>query len=331
MVSERYASITGIGTYLPRKEVTNNDLSKSFGYDAGQIEKKTGIRTRYYLDDENLIDMAVEPSYQVIRESGLDGSEIQRVFFLFETPLTERWDNHAGNIQKKLKDLGINLDENNFLNIPGGCSEYVDCLKLSTSLIESGRENNIIIVTSANNSIFLDRKDEGTSIIFGDGASATLVQATKDPGFLRFYGKGIGDGAGKIYIGPDGEDQDWKIRMDGKAVYRFAVNAIKDSIDKLLEKSEYDVSDIDKFILHQANKRIIDHGLKKLGIPPEKAYNTIEKYGNTGVSSIGITLNDAMLDGFLKDGDKTALVGFGAGLKLDSSLYIHRDEPMLID
>jgi 3-oxoacyl-[acyl-carrier-protein] synthase III len=331
---KRYASITSTGTYIPKKKVTNNDFHN--GLSGEEIERRTGIKSRYYISgEETLTSMAVEAALRAIGDSDIKDIGMDRMFFLFETPLTERWYNIAGKIQHELKGKGVNLDKNNFLNIPGGCSEYVDAMKLSTGLIESGRENSALVVTSSDNSRFLNGKDKGTAILFGDGASATLVQATSHPGFLGFYGKGKGEGYEKIIIGPDGT-ADWKIKMDGKAVFRFAVDAIEESVKGIVNvvkgkaKSKLGVNDVDKFIFHQANKRIINHTIMKLGIKEDRVYNTIEHYGNTGISSIGITLDNAIRNDYLQDGDKVVLVGFGVGLKFDISMFVYQKKPKVI-
>ncbi len=324
-----YASITGIGTYLPERLVTNEEIEERLGLDSGYIERRTGIRTRYHMEEhEDLIDMAVESSLDLFNKKGVPEPGIQRILFCFESPLLKIWENYAGRIQKDLKDVGVDLDENNFLNLPGGCAEYVDALNLAASLIESEKEDNILVIASSDLSRY-PNDDNGATYLFGDGASTTLVQATRERGFLDFYGKGSGEKAHALYIGPR-EDGNWGVQMNGAEIYRLAVKSIEDSLKGLLEKTEFKLSDIDRFIFHQANHRIIKTAAKRIGIPPEKIHNTIQKYGNLSVTSIPHTADDAIQEGIIDDGDMVYIHGFGAGWKSDSAAFIYRQNPELV-
>lgn len=321
MEENKFANIISTGSYLPERKIKNKELEKTTRFSAEFIEERFGIKERRFIShEEDLVSLGVNAALEALKE--FSDLKIDYIIFLINTPPKEGWYNIAGRLQYELKRRGMNVDGSEFINMPGGCSEYLDALEISASLIESGRKNNILVITSADNSRFLD-PNRIESVIFGDGASATLISTFDKPGFLRFYGKGEGKGWNKSFIAPKNDYFHWYIQHDGKAILNFAIPAIKDSLEGLVKENNIEIKDIDKFIFHQVNKRIIERVIKDSNIPEEKLYCTIEKYGNTSISSIGITLDEAIKNNFIKKGDKIALAGFGAGLRYKAGLFIY--------
>jgi 3-oxoacyl-[acyl-carrier-protein] synthase-3 len=205
-------------------------------------------------------------------------------------------------------------------DVSAACAGFNFALTTAQQYIENGTYKNILVVGADTLTKYLDWTDRGTCILFGDAAGAAVLSASSDEsGILASWLKAEGQLGDKLIM-PGGGSRDPEqrkgrfISMDGKEVFKFAVRVLEESIKAVLEKAKLEVKDIDLLIPHQANSRIVDHVTKKMGIPAEKVFVNLQKYGNTSAASIPLALDEALAEGKIKKGDIIVLSGFGAGL-----------------
>lgn len=318
--------IIGTGSFLPHKVMKNCDLEKIVDTSDEWITARTGIRERRILEEGKAAsDMGIEASKRALEDAGLDPLDVDLVIVAtmsgdMITPST------ACIVQDKLgcKNAGA-------FDISAACSGFMYSLSVAYGLIKSGVYKNILLVATEAMSRILDWEDRGTCILFGDGAGAAVVSEV--PEGYGILGLELGsDGSGKDHLLiPSGgsrkptthqtlENREQYLKMEGSEVFKFAVRKIDETCKILLEKSGLNPSDIDLFIPHQANTRIIDSAVKKLKISREKTFVNLDKYGNMSAASIPVALDEALKQGRIKDGDNILLVGFGGGLTWGSSI-----------
>jgi 3-oxoacyl-[acyl-carrier-protein] synthase-3 len=315
------AKILGTGSALPPKIVTNDDLSKIVDTNDAWITERTGIRERRVSDAGTATsDLAVSAAEKALKASGLRPEDIDLIIVCTCSP-DMLFPSVACILQDKLKMANAAA-----FDLSAACSGFNFGLSTAASFIESGKYKNILLVGADTLTKYLDWTDRGTCILFGDGAGAVVLGATeKNEGVLASYMMAEGHlGFNLIMPGGGSRDPEQKngrfIKMDGKEVFKFAVRALETSVKKVLELSGRSVADINLFIPHQANSRIIDHVSKKMGLPKEKVYVNLQKYGNTSAASVPIALDEALAEGRIKSGDLLILSGFGAGLTYGSNL-----------
>ncbi len=312
------AKIIGTGSCVPPKVVTNDDLSKLVDTSDAWIRERTGIAERRVSDEGTATsDLAVIAAERALTAAGVSPEEIDLILVCTCSP-DLLFPSVACILQDKLKAKNAAA-----FDLSAACSGFNFGLAVASSFIENGRYRKILLVGADTLTKYLDWTDRGTSILFGDGAGAVVLDAAKGKeGVLANFIRAEGH-LGHFLIMPGGGSRglaDKYIRMDGKEVFKFAVRALETSVTEVLKSAGFKVSDIDLLIPHQANIRIIDHVIKKMGLPKEKVYVNLQKYGNTSAASIPIALDEALGEGRIKSGDLLVLSGFGAGLTYGANI-----------
>lgn len=323
-----YASLKSIGGYAPTRILSNADLEKMVDTTDEWIEKRTGIKERRIAAaEEATSDLGVNAALLAISRAGIAKEEIDLIICATLSPDYLCMPSTACVIAGK---LGIN-DVMAF-DISAACSGFVYMLSMAKAFIESGMKKNILLIGAEKISSVIDYTDRGTCILFGDGAGAVIIGATenKDEAILDIHASADGR-YGDLLITPgcgskfpcSQETLDNKlnyIKMQGNEVYKVAVKTLTNDVIDILEKNNIDPSQVDHFIPHQANLRIIEAVRSKLNFPIEKTVLTVAKYGNTSAASIPMAMNDAYEEGRIKKGDLMLLDTFGGGFTWASAL-----------
>lgn len=319
------AGIIGIGACLPDKILTNADLEKMVDTNDEWITTRTGIKERRIAkDNEAASDISIRAARQAVDMAGINVEDIDLIIECTVTP-DMMYPSTAAIIQG---DLGAKNAA--AFDVSAGCTGFIYGLTIASQFINTGFYKNIVVVGCDILSRVTDFTDRNTCVLFGDGGGAVVVSRTEKPGIIESFIGADGTGSGNLTL-PAGnsrmpasrETVEKKLhytQMDGKEVFKFAVTAMPKAVNEILKKSGYEINDIDYLIPHQANIRIVDSAVKKLGIENEKVFTTIEKYGNMSSGSIPVTLDSIYKEGKIKKGDKIVLVGFGAGLTYGATL-----------
>lgn len=301
--------IIGTGSHHPSNKVTNNDF-KGIETSDEWIYTRTGIKSRYITDNETTSTLALESAKKAISDANIDVNDIKIVITATMTP-----DSFTPNVSSKiLMPLGITKACAFDINV--ACSGFVYALSIAENMLKDNEY--ALVIGSECVSKILDFKDRSTCVLFGDGAGAVIIKKSNNKFDYYLNSKtdvdGILEAPGFSQIlGEDNTITDFKLRMNGKEVFKFALDCFCDCIDKLNEKG-ISMSDVDLIIPHQANKRIIQSVSRRYEIDEEKFYLNLEDYGNTSAASIAIALDEANKAGKIKKGMKLLLVGFGSGL-----------------
>jgi 3-oxoacyl-[acyl-carrier-protein] synthase-3 len=313
-----HAQITGWGKYLPPKVLTNADLEKIVDTSDEWIISRTGIRERHIVaDEESTATMAAEAGRDAIRLAAIPPADLDMVILTTNSP-DRTFPASAAMVQHAIGATGAAA-----FDAMAGCSGFIYALITAYQFIIAGSYRNVLVVGSEALTRLVDWQDRSTCVLFGDGAGAVVVQASdKATDMLSFVMGNDGSGADSLWAaGPCGrlsersQNGNYYLKMDGREVFRFAVNAIVDYSRQAVEEAGLKISDIDLVIPHQANTRINEASLvKALGIPREKIFENIDRYGNMSSASPAVALCEAVEQGRLKEGDLLLLVAFGAGL-----------------
>ncbi len=317
---QRYGNIVGWGKYVPSRVITNADLAARIDTSDEWIVQRTGIRERRVVTEgETTSNMAVEASRAALDMAGVRARDLDLIIVATSSPdyLTPPV---SSQVQHALgaKDVGA-------FTLVAGCPGFVYGLSTGQQFIASGACEHVLVVGAELISRYVDWEDRATCVLFGDGAGAVVMQASDEPsGVLSFVLGSDGSGAedlilpgGGVAHPPSHETVDQGLhflRMNGRKVYRFASRVIGRALEQAIEEANLTVDDIDLFIPHQANARIIESAAHHVGLPPERVFVNIEKYGNTSAASIPIALCEASEGGRVHQGDTLAFVAFGAGL-----------------
>ncbi|MDR9391275.1 MAG: beta-ketoacyl-ACP synthase III [Trueperaceae bacterium] len=313
---KRSAGITAIGAYAPEKVVTNDDLSRFLDTNDEWIRSRTGIRRRHLAaDDEFASHMAFAAVDDLVRRYGEAAlQDVDLVIVATNTP-DALFPATASLVQDR---FGLRAGAFDLL---AACPGWVYALSVAQAYVESGLASKVLTVGSDALSKVLDWTDRRTAVLFGDGAGAAIVEAVPAPHGIHGTVLGSdGAGGGLLHVGetapslPTGEAMSGKLEMNGREVYKFAVRVMNDTTLEALGKAGLEPADVDLFVPHQANQRIIDAGRERLGLPPEKVVSVVDEYGNASTASIPMALVDALDAGRLRDGDRALLVSFGGGL-----------------
>ncbi len=325
---KRYAAIAGTGAYLPETILTNFDLEKMVDTSDEWIRQRTGIVERRIADDDVATsDLSVHASRLAIKDAHIDPIDIEMILVATVTPDTA-FPSTACYVQQ-----GIGAKNASAMDISAACAGFLYGLDLANGLIISGQYNTILVVGGEVFNNIVDWKDRNTCVLFGDGAGAAIVQATEEPkGIIASYIGSDGDyadinllgipaGGSRMPVTSDAIDNNLnKIQMNGREVFKLGVRLMPEAAQRVLRKAEISVDDIDLLIPHQANLRIIEAVGDRLGVPREKVYVNVDKYGNTSAATVIIALDEAIRQGRAKPGDLVLLVTFGAGLTWGSTL-----------
>ncbi|MFA5878629.1 MAG: beta-ketoacyl-ACP synthase III [Candidatus Margulisiibacteriota bacterium] len=315
------AGIIGLGKYLPKKVVTNNDLVL-MGLDTTDewIKDRSGIEERRISDaSESSSDLAYEAGKNAIADAGLKPEDIDLLIVATTTPDYQVFPSTAAILQARL-----GLRQVGAFDLSAACTGFSYALTTATQFVKTGFAKNVLVIGVDTLSKYVNWQDRSICILFGDGAGAAVVSEVKyDYGVLSSNLYADGKHAETLIVRAGGSrtpiseellrQQQNYIYMNGKAVFKLAVNCVVPSILDALEKTNLTPSDLDFFVPHQANIRIIEAARERLGLKPEQVYVNLQKYGNTSSASIPIALTEAKEEKLLKDGQILALSGFGAG------------------
>lgn len=313
------AYIRGTGFHVPPKVVTNEDLTKIYDTSDEWITERSGIKERRWIENgEGPSDLAVPALEMALEDAGMEKDEID--FVIFATLSPECWFPGSGCFLQEKMDL----DTIGVLDIRQQCTGFVYGLSLAKLFVESGQYKNVALVAAEVQSTTLDFTDDGRTVgvLFGDGAGAAIVSGTEEnKGILSTHLHADGRFAEQLWVPEPSSRHNPKVTdpkklhcyMNGREVFKNAVTRFPEVIQEALDKNNWDKDAVDLYIPHQANLRISQAVAKRLGLPAEKFYHNIQKYGNTTAASIAIALAEAQRDGSLKKGDKLVVAAFGAG------------------
>jgi len=308
--------ILGCGGYLPERVLTNEDLAKMIDTSDRWITERTGIKERRIAAEGELTSsMGAAAARAAIADAGLVPDDIDLIILATSTP-DQTFPATAVTIQA---ELGITHGA--AFDMQAVCSGFVFALATADSHLKAGLFKRALVVGAEAFSRILDWENRSTCVLFGDGAGAVVVEAQKlngamtDRGILATSLRSDGRYRDKLYVdgGPSSTGTVGHVRMDGPEVFRHAVTKISEVIDATLTQAGYNASDIDWFVPHQANKRILDGAAKKLGLDPARIIITVDKHANTSAASIPLALSTARADGRIKTGDLVLLEAMGGG------------------
>ncbi len=317
--------ITGLGVHVPAKVVTNHDLAKLVDTSHEWIVERTGIHERRFAEQgEALTDIARPAAIRALEQAGGEPSSIDLVLCATVTP-----DMMFPTSSALLADALWMPDAAAF-DLLAWCSGFVFAIAQAYGMLASGLCRRALVVGGDVLSKILDLDDRSTLVLFGDGAGAVVMEPVERGGFLGFELGADGGGGENLWLPGSGsrhfDEPDKFVKMNGREVYKFATRVLVSSAEKLLDELGLTVDDVDVYIPHQANIRIIDHAARKLGVPPEKVVINVQRYGNTSSGSIPLALADAIADGRVRPGAKVLMTGMGAGLTWGSSLIEWTEE-----
>ena len=323
-----YASLKSIGAYVPEKKLTNQDLEKIVDTSNEWIKKRTGIEVRHIAaKDEATSNLAFKAAKVALERANIDKSEVDAIIVATISPDYFCMPSTACGVADKLGIKGAMA-----FDISAACSGFVYSLSIAKAFIESGLKKNVLVVGAEKLSAITNYKDRTTCVIFGDGAGAALISATEDKEEAILDVMTASDGAyGDLLITPGGgskypasletiEKEMHYMKMAGNETFKIAVKTLTEDVIEILKRNNLQSSDVDRFIPHQANYRIIEYVRDKLNFPKEKTVLTVAKYGNTSAASIPMAMNDAYESGNLKYKDLMLLDTFGGGLTWGSAL-----------
>jgi 3-oxoacyl-[acyl-carrier-protein] synthase-3 len=308
--------IKGCGGYLPERVVTNDEIAKMVDTSDSWITSRTGIKERRIAAEGELTStMGAIAARAALDDGGMVPEDIDLIILATSTP-DQTFPATAVTIQA---DLGIT--QGAAFDMQAVCSGFVFALSTADNYLKSGQFKRALVIGAEVFSRILDWKDRSTCVLFGDGAGAVVVEAQKlngaltDRGILATCLRSDGRYRNKLYVdgGPSSTGTVGHVRMDGPEVFRHAVTNISEVIDATLQKAGYVSSDIDWFVPHQANKRILDGAARKLGLDPDRIIVTLDKHANTSAASIPLALSTGVADGRIKRGDLVLLEAMGGG------------------
>jgi len=327
----KQSEIVGCGSYLPERLVPNSELTAKLDTTDEWIESRTGIRQRYLAaDGEWTSDLALKAAENALENANIPAAEIDLVVLATSTP-DRTFPATATKVQHRLGMVnGAAFD------IQAVCSGFVYGLAVADNFIKSGQCKTVLLIGAETFSRILDWEDRSTCVLFGDGAGAVVLRAAEDDPDTNLGETGHNRGSGVLsthlhsdgatndllYVdgGPSSTQTVGHLRMNGREVFRHAVNNFSSVVEEALEANGLSVDDIDWVVPHQANKRILDGTRRKLGLPPEKIVITVDRHANTSAASIPLALDVAVRDGRIKKGDLVLMLAMGGGLTWGAGL-----------
>jgi 3-oxoacyl-[acyl-carrier-protein] synthase III len=314
-------SITGIGCHVPERVLTNSELSKLVDTSDEWIVERTGIRERRIAaPDEALSDLALPAARTALEQAGRTPEELDLIIVATVTP-----DMMFPTTAAILGDV-LGAPDAAAYDLLAGCTGFVYAVAQAYGMLAGGLAERALVVGGDILSRILDWNDRSTCVLFGDGAGAIVLERVEQGGFLGFE---LGaDGGGGIHLSLPGSGSrvmDDAVRlgfvqMNGREVFKFATRVLVSSAEKLLDECGVGIADVDVYIPHQANVRIIDHAVRHLGIAEDRVVVNVDRYGNTSSGSIPLALSEAIAEGRVKQGDLVLMTGMGAGLTWGSAL-----------
>ena len=318
--------IVGSGSYVPDLLVTNKELENRYGFEEGWVEQRTGIlERRYAAHDQGTSDLAVEAALNAIKQARVSAADIDLLVVGTFTP-DFTCPSTACLVQEK---LGLDAPA---MDVHAACSGFMYALSTAMQYVATGNSKLALVIGADVNSRIVQPTDQRTAPLFGDGAGAVLIaRGESDQGFVCYQLGADGSGA-ELLDRPSGgvvrpatkEDLDAGLhflQMDGRNVFKWAIEAVSQSIDLVVKRAGVEIHEISLFAFHQANLRIIRNAVEQLGISPERVLNNLDRYGNTSGASIPLVLDEAIRNGRVERGDNVLMCGFGAGLTWGTGIY----------
>ena len=315
----RKVSITGLGVHVPERVLTNNELETLVDTTDEWIMARTGIRERRIAaEEEALTDIALPAARAALEMAGIEGKDIDLLVCATVTP-----DMMFPTSSALLADT-LGSSEAAAYDLLAGCTGFVYAIVQAYSMVAAGLSKRALVVGGDVLSKILDWTDRSTLVLFGDGAGAVVLEPVDHGGFLGCELGADGGGGQHLWLPGSGsrhfDDPESFVKMNGREVFKFATRVMIYSAERLLETCGRTVEDVDVYVPHQANVRIIDYATKKLGFPKEKVVVNVDRFGNTSSGSIPLALADAAQDGMLEPGALVLMTGMGAGLTWGSAL-----------
>ena len=319
-MSSQRVLMTAVGSYLPANVVTNEALSSFVDTDDAWIRRRTGIAQRHLVaDGETTADLANNAASKALANAGLTGADIDLIIVATTTP-----DNTFPSTATKLQNM-IGAKGAIAFDVQAVCAGFVYALDIADAMLQSGRGRRALVVGAESFSKLLDWKDRTTCVLFGDGAGAVVLELADNADDWGIRSSVLhSDGAYRdiLYVdgGPSVNAAVGHVRMEGKEVFRHAVEKLASVMDEALGAANMEAHEIDWLVPHQANIRIIDAMQKKMGLPSDRVVRTVEQHANTSAASIPLALATAFGDGRIKNGDVVAMEAIGGGLVWGAAL-----------
>lgn len=323
--SGRPVSITGLGCYAPERVLTNDELSALVDTSDEWIQARTGIKERRIAaPDEATSDLCLPAAEAALADAGVTGPEIDLVIVATITS-DMVFPSTAAILASRL-----GAESAAAYDLSAGCTGFVYALTQGFGAIAAGLARRVLVVGADTLSRVVDWEDRATCVLFGDGAGAVVIEEVERDGFHVFELGADGAGGLELFMPAGGSRRpasaetvaagEHYVKMNGREVYKFATRVLPSSAQAVLELSGRSIGDIDLYVPHQANLRIIEHAAKKLGVEKERVFVNVDRYGNTSSASIPLALCEARAEGRLEDGSLVLMTGMGAGLTWGSSL-----------
>lgn len=311
------SAICGIGSALPRNKVPNSELEQIVETSDAWIVQRTGIRQRFIAsEDETTVTLGTAAARQALKDAGLTIDDIDCIILATATP------NHTFPASAVEIQQALGMTHGFAFDVQAVCSGFIYALTTGDLYIRGGMARRVLVIGAETFSRIIDWNDRSTCVLFGDGAGAVVLEALSDQaglnsdrGILATKLRSDGSHMSKLYVdgGPSTTQTTGHLRMEGREVFKHAVGMITDVIDDCFDATGISASDLNWFVPHQANKRIIDASAKKLGISDDKVVVTVDQHGNTSAASVPLALATAAHDGRIKRGDLVMLEAMGGG------------------
>ena len=317
------SQVAGCGAYLPERVVTNAELASRLDTSDEWITQRTGITQRHVAAEGQLTsDLALRASRRALEAAGMRGDDLDLIVLATATP-----DNTFPATATKLQAM-LGMTKGAAFDVQAVCSGFVYALSTADNFIRAGQAKNALVIGAETFSRILDWEDRGTCVLFGDGAGAVVLRATPsegsnaERGILSTHLHSDGSNYDMLYVdgGPSLSQKTGYLRMEGKEVFRHAVQRLSEVVDEALDHNKLSYGDVDWLVPHQANRRIIESMGRKLGLPPEKVVVTIDRHANTSAASIPLALSEATSDGRIEKGQLVLVEAMGGGFTWGASL-----------
>ncbi|WP_200901917.1 beta-ketoacyl-ACP synthase III [Microvirga vignae] len=315
--------VRGIGSYLPKRKLTNQELEKIVDTTHEWIVQRTGIEQRYIADDsETTSVLGIRAAEAALADAGLTAQDIDLIVCATSTP------DHTFPSTATMIQNGLGITHGAAFDLQAVCTGFVYAVATADKFLQSGSHKRALVIGAETFSRILDWNDRTTCVLFGDGAGALVLEAQEgegnsaDRGILTSQLRSDGRYREKLYVdgGPGSTKTTGILKMEGREVFKFAVGMVTDVVQDAFKASGTTPEELKWFVPHQANKRIITASADKLGIAPEKVVITVDRHGNTSAASIPLALDVARKDGRIKDGDLVMIEAIGGGFTWGSAL-----------
>ncbi len=325
-------SITGLGCHVPERVVTNDELARLVDTSDEWIRTRTGIRERRFAaDDEALSDIALPAARAALKQAGVSARDIDLLIVATVTP-----DMAFPSTSAILADQ-LGASEAGAYDLAAGCTGFMYGIAQAFGMVSAGLSHHALVIGADVLSKLMNFADRTTCVLFGDGAGAAVLERVDEGGFLGFELGADGSGGPDLQLPAGGSRMpttadtvargEHYVQMNGRQVYKFATRVLVSSAENVLAECGLSVSDIDVYVPHQANIRIIDHAVAKLGIPEDRVVVNVDRYGNTSSGSIPLALGEALEQGRVHKGDTVLMTGMGAGLTWGSAVMRWTEAP----